>query len=138
MSERPGTDIEPALPPARGRPDQTELREYLLLLPRFVQLLWRLTRDPRVPARSKATLLLLGGYLALPFDIVPDFIPVAGQIDDIMVIAFALDQIVNRVPPEIVREHWDGDGDVLEIIKEILDISTAFIPARLKKRFGSR
>lgn len=138
MSERPGTEIEPVPPPARGRPDQTELREYLLLLPRFVQLLWRLTRDPRVPARSKATLLLLGGYLALPFDIVPDFIPVAGQIDDIMVIAFALDQIVNRVPPEIVREHWDGDGDVLEIIKEILDISTAFIPARLKKRFGSR
>lgn len=138
MSERPGTQIDPVMPPVGEKPDQTELREYLLLLPRFVQLLWRLTRDPRVPARSKATLLLLGGYLALPFDIVPDFIPVAGQIDDIMVIAFALDQIVNRVPPEIVREHWDGDGDVLEIIKEILDISTAFIPARLKKRFGSR
>jgi uncharacterized membrane protein YkvA (DUF1232 family) len=134
---RPGTEMEPLLPPKR-RPDQTEMREYLLLVPRFVQLLWRLTRDPRVPARSKATLLLLGGYLALPFDIIPDFIPVAGQMDDLMVIAFALDQMINRVPPEVVREHWDGDGDVLEIVKEILDISTAFIPARLKKRFGSR
>ena len=137
MSQRPGTDIEPSLP-SRERPSQTEMREYLLLVPRFVQLLWRLTRDPRVPARSKATLLLLGGYLALPFDIIPDFIPVAGQMDDLMVIAFALDQMINRVPPEVVREHWDGDGDVLEIVKEILDISTAFIPARLKKRFGSR
>ena len=137
MTQRPGTDIEPS-PPSRGRPSQTEMREYLLLAPRFVQLLWRLTRDPRVPARSKATLLLLGGYLALPFDIIPDFIPVAGQMDDLMVIAFALDQMINRVPPEVVREHWDGDGDVLEIVKEILDISTAFIPARLKKRFGSR
>ena len=137
MTQRPGTDIEPSLPP-RGRPTQTEMREYLLLVPRFVQLLWRLTRDPRVPARSKATLLLLGGYLALPFDIIPDFIPVAGQMDDLMVIAFALDQMINRVPPEVVREHWDGDGDVLEIVKETLDISTAFIPARLKKRFGSR
>ena len=137
MSRSPGTDIEP-VEPSKRRPDQTEMREYLLLVPRFVQLLWRLTRDPRVPARSKATLLLLGGYLALPFDIIPDFIPVAGQMDDLMVIAFALDQMINRVPPEVVREHWDGDGDVLEIVKEILDISTAFIPARLKKRFGSR
>ena len=137
MSRSPGTEIEP-IESSRGRPDQTEMREYLLLVPRFVQLLWRLTRDPRVPARSKATLLLLGGYLALPFDIIPDFIPVAGQMDDLMVIAFALDQMINRVPPEVVREHWDGDGDVLEIVKEILDISTAFIPARLKKRFGSR
>lgn len=135
MSQQPGTDIEPVKP---SPPSQTELKEYLLLVPRFVQLLWRLTRDPRVPARSKATLLLLGGYLALPFDLIPDFIPGAGQLDDVVVVAFALDQIINRVPPEIVREHWDGDGDVLEIVKEILDISTAFIPARLKKRFGAR
>lgn len=135
MSHQPGTDIEPTTP---SRPGQTELKEYMLLVPRLVQLLWRLTRDPRVPARSKATLFLLAGYLALPFDIIPDFIPVAGQVDDLMVIAFALDQMVNRVPPEVVREHWDGDGDILEIVKEILDISTAFIPARLKKRFGAR
>ena len=135
MSSSPGTDIEPVAP---ERPGQTELREYLMLVPRFLQLLWRLTRDPRVPARSKATLFLLAGYLALPFDIIPDFIPGAGQIDDLMVLAFALDQMINRVPPEVVREHWDGDGDVLEIVKEVLDISTGFIPARLKKRFGSR
>ena len=135
MSRSPGTEIESA---PRPRPGQTELREYLFLVPRFVQLLWRLTRDPRVPARSKALLFILAGYLALPFDVIPDFIPAVGQIDDLMVIAFALDQMVSRVPPDVVREHWDGDGDVLEIVKEILDISTAFIPARLKKRFGAR
>jgi uncharacterized membrane protein YkvA (DUF1232 family) len=135
MSETPSTDIEPYQPEGKG---PTELREYLLLVPRLLQLLWRLTRDPRVPARSKATLFILAGYLALPFDIIPDFIPGLGHIDDLMVIAFALDQIINRVPPEVVQEHWDGDGDVLQIVQEILDISTAFIPERLKKRFGSR
>ena len=50
----------------------------------------------------------------------------------------AMELCDGAAPPEVVREHWDGDGDVLEIVKEILDISTGFIPARLKKRFGSR
>ena len=114
---------------------QTQLKEYLMFAPRLVKLIWRLARDPRVPARSKATLLLLGGYLASPVDIIPDFIPGLGHVDDLVIAAFALDQMLNRVDPEIVREHWEGDDDVLQILKEILDISTAFVPSWLKKRF---
>jgi uncharacterized membrane protein YkvA (DUF1232 family) len=115
---------------------QTQLKEYLLLLPRLVKLLWRLVRDPRVPARSKATLLVVGGYLAFPLDVVPDFIPGIGQIDDLIMIAFALDQMLNRIPEDVVREHWEGDEDVLQILREILDITTAFVPGWLKKRFA--
>ncbi len=115
---------------------QTELKEYLLIAPRLLKLIWRLARDPRVPARNKATLLLLTGYLASPIDIVPDFIPGLGHLDDLVIAAFALDQILNRVPPEVVRDHWDGEEDVLQIVQEILDISTAFVPAWLKKRFA--
>jgi uncharacterized membrane protein YkvA (DUF1232 family) len=117
---------------------QTQLREYLLLLPRLLQLLWRLVRDPRVPARIKATLLILGGYLALPIDVIPDFIPGIGQVDDLIMIAFVLDQMLNRVPDDVVREHWEGDDDVLEVIREILDITTAFVPGWLKNRFAGR
>lgn len=118
-------------------PRQTDLKEYLLLLPRLLKLLWKLTRDPRVPARSKAMLVLLGGYLASPVDLIPDFIPGVGQLDDIAIVAFALDQMLNRVPEDIVREHWEGDEDILQVVKEILDISTAFVPGWLRKRFNS-
>jgi len=115
---------------------QTKLKEYVLMAPRLVRLLWRLTRDPRVPARSKATLVLLGAYLASPVDLIPDFIPGLGQVDDLVIAAFALDQMLNRVPEDVIKEHWDGDEDLLQIVREILDIATAFIPGWLKQRFG--
>jgi uncharacterized membrane protein YkvA (DUF1232 family) len=115
---------------------QTQLKEYLLIAPRLLKLLWRLSRDPRVPARSKATLVILGAYIASPIDLIPDFLPGIGQLDDLVIVAFALDQMLNRVPEEVVRSHWDGDDDVLQIVREILDISTAFVPGWLKKRFS--
>ena len=135
----PGSrDLEPGARPTEARADQTSLKEYALLAPRLVKLVWNLARDPRVPARSKATLFMLAGYLVLPVDLIPDFIPGIGQADDLLVAAFALDQILNRVPDHVVREHWDGEDDVLDVVRQILDISTAFIPPWLKNRFGGR
>ena len=119
-----------------GVPPQTKLKEYALLVPNLGKLIWRLSRDPRVPARSKASLVLLGGYLVSPVELIPDFIPGVGQLDDIVVAAFVLDQMLNRVPAEIVREHWDGDRDVLELVQEVLDIATGFVPGWLKNRFS--
>lgn len=119
----------------RAPEDQkTQLKEYALLLPRLVKLVWNLARDPRVPARSKALLFMIGGYVASPMDIVPDFIPGLGQLDDVVLVAFVLDRIINRVPEEVLHEHWTGDRDVLEIVRQILDISTAFLPSWLKNR----
>ena len=119
MIERPGQP---------DRPDnETTLQELILLAPRLVRLIYKLLRDPRVPPRSKAILVLVAGYLLLPFDFVPDFIPVIGQADDLVLAAFALDQILNRVPDSIVREHWEGDEDVLAIVRQVLDISTTRI-----------
>jgi uncharacterized membrane protein YkvA (DUF1232 family) len=120
------------------KPAPTSLKEYALLVPRLARLVWRLSRDPRVPARTKATLFIVAGYLVSPVDVVPDFIPGIGQLDDLVILAFALDQMLNRVPDEVVREHWDGDEDVLEVVRQILDISTAYVPGWLKKRFSSR
>lgn len=121
-----------------GLPPQTKLKEYALLVPNLGKLMWRLVRDPRVPARSKASLLLLGGYLVSPVDLspIPDFIPGLGQLDEIVIAAFVLDQMLNRVPAEVVREHWDGDRDVLEVVQEVLDIATGFVPGWLKNRFS--
>ncbi|MFN2526207.1 MAG: YkvA family protein [Actinomycetota bacterium] len=130
--ERPETPRETG---AGTRPE-TALKEYVLLAPRLLKLVWRLVRDPRVPARSKASLVVLIGYIVLPIDVIPDFIPGLGQLDELVLTAFALDQILNRVPYEVVAEHWDGDEDILQVVREVLDLSTAFIPGWLKARFS--
>jgi uncharacterized membrane protein YkvA (DUF1232 family) len=132
------TPEDDALAPVTSKPAPTSLKEYALLVPRLARLVWRLSRDPRVPARSKATLFIIAGYLVSPVDVVPDFIPGIGQLDDLVILAFALDQMLNRVPDEVVRDHWDGDEDVLEVVRQVLDISTAYVPGWLKKRFSSR
>ena len=119
-----------------SRPEQsaqTSLREYALLAPRLVKLVFRLMRDSRIPSRSKAVLFILAGYLASPIDVIPDFIAGIGYVDDLIIAAFALDHILNRVPDEIVREHWDGDEDVLDIVRNVLDISSSLVPGWLKK-----
>jgi uncharacterized membrane protein YkvA (DUF1232 family) len=85
-------------------------------IPDCVVLCGRLLRDPRVPRRKKALLVALAGYLALPFDLVPDFIPVAGQLDDVMIVALVLRSFVRGGDEPIVREHWPGPENSLTIV----------------------
>jgi uncharacterized membrane protein YkvA (DUF1232 family) len=112
---------------------QTTLKEYVLIAPRLVKLVVRLMRDPRVPPRNKAVLVLVGCYLALPVDVIPDMIPGVGQLDDLVIAAFALDYMINQVPAEILREHWDGDEDVLELIRNIAEIAASLVPRWIKR-----
>jgi uncharacterized membrane protein YkvA (DUF1232 family) len=122
------------------RPDDdvaTRLADYALFAPRLAVLVFRLMRDRRVPPRPKAILVLMAAYLASPVDLIPDFLPGIGHVDDLVLAAFALDQILNRIPDQYVHEHWDGDEDVLQVVREILDISTAVVPDWLKKRLSA-
>ena len=75
-----------------------------------------LRRDPRVPRRRKLLLLAVVGYLALPLDLVPDFIPVVGQLDDAIVVAFVLRSFVRSSGEELIRELWPGPPQSLELI----------------------
>ena len=90
-------------------------RDVVRFIPDCVALVRDLLRDPRVPRRHKRLLGLLVGYLALPFDIVPDFIPVAGQLDDALMVALAL-RVVLRGSSELVREHWRGPESSLAVV----------------------
>lgn len=74
-------------------------------LPSYVRLVWALLRDPRVPKRHKSLLVLLAAYLVNPIDIIPDFIPVLGQLDDVAVILLVLDLFIHSAPKEVVDEH---------------------------------
>jgi uncharacterized membrane protein YkvA (DUF1232 family) len=91
-------------------------RELALLVPNLTRLFSGLMRDPRVPLRAKIVLGATALYLASPIDLVPDFIPIAGSLDDAIVAAFALRFVVRASSPEIVAEHWPGDPATLRRI----------------------
>jgi len=93
-------------------------RESLVtLIPRLAKFLWHLVKDPRVPWTVKAALAGLAAYLAVPIDIIPDWIPGAGYLDDALLVAFVVSYVLAKVPPEVVREHWGEDVQVLERLK---------------------
>jgi uncharacterized membrane protein YkvA (DUF1232 family) len=76
----------------------------------------RLLADPRVPRSRKLLLAASIGYLALPFDLVPDFIPVAGQLDDAIVVVLALRAVLREGGPELLAEHWPGPASSRDLV----------------------
>jgi uncharacterized membrane protein YkvA (DUF1232 family) len=89
------------------------------LIPDCVRLIARLVRDPRVPRRRKLLLAALAGYLALPFDLIPDFVPVAGQLDDVIIVAFVLRRFVQSSGESLIREHWPGPERSVELLLRV-------------------
>ena len=85
-------------------------------IPDCVVLLRRLLADDRVPRRRKLVLAGLAAYLAFPFDLVPDFIPVVGQLDDVIVAGLALRYALRSGGPSLIREHWSGPEASLNVV----------------------
>jgi len=85
-------------------------------VPDCIVLCRRLLSDARMPRRYRAVVIGLLGYLALPFDVVPDFIPVAGQLDDAIVVVLALRVILRGAGVELVEQHWPGPASSLALI----------------------
>ena len=79
----------------------------------------RLARDPRVPRRYKLMLLGVAAYLAMPIDLVPDFIPVAGQLDDAIIVSLALRGVLRAAGNELCAEHWPGSAGSLALVERL-------------------
>ena len=79
--------------------------DVLFHLPNLIRLYWRLLRDPRVYLWPKALLVGALAYVAFPFDLIPDFIPFVGEIDDLVILVVAARWFIQWCPPEVVREH---------------------------------
>lgn len=93
------------------RPKGSLLGEALRVLPDLLRLLRGLADDPTLPASIRIRLGLLVAYLALPFDLIPDFVPVLGYADDAIIVAAVLRSVVRRAGYDAVRRHWPGSED---------------------------
>jgi len=109
--------------------------EYLLFAPDLFHLLCKLSIDKDVPAKQKAKLAGAIAYFACPIDLIPEAIvgPV-GYIDDIALAAYVLDSIINNTGPAVVKKHWAGDQDVLEVIQHILEVADEMVGSGLWKK----
>jgi len=83
------------------------------LIPDCLVFVTRLIKDDRVQRRYKVLLAALVAYLAMPFDLVPDFIPVVGLLDDVIIVFLVLRAVVGKVSPEVAFEQWPGNPETL-------------------------
>jgi len=99
-------------------------------LPAYARLVWALARDPRVPMSQKAVLGALAAYLAFPLDIIPDFIPVIGQLDDIAVLVLGLDWFIRNAPPDVVEEHMARIAANADTLTKDIDAAGSLLAGR--------
>jgi len=102
--------------------NRAEARALARFVPDCLVLLRRLLADPRLPRRRKALLVLLVAYIATPIDLVPDFIPVAGQLDDAVLVALVLRSLARSDGGALVREHWPGPPSSLALVLRLAGV----------------
>ncbi|MEO5652643.1 MAG: YkvA family protein [Marmoricola sp.] len=108
--------------------EPTRLRDGVRLLPDVVRLVRRLAADPSLSRGLRWRLGLLLGYLVLPLDLVPDFIPVAGYADDILIVAWVLRSVVRAAGPEALERHWPGTPEGLAVIRRLAGVHQPITP----------
>ncbi len=98
---------------------KTLARELISLLPNLVRLFRGLLGDERVPRSSKALLVRGCWWLASPIDLLPEFLPGIGAIDDAVVAGLVLRHVVKRAGPDVVRDHWRGDPRTIRVLLRV-------------------
>ena len=109
------------------------LRDALLLIPNFLKLLYRLFKDARVPTAEKAMLIGAIAYIISPIDLIPDFIPFIGEVDDLYLTALIVLRLLNRTDNAVLREHWDGRGDLAGVVGKITRAAQYVLPKRVQR-----
>jgi uncharacterized membrane protein YkvA (DUF1232 family) len=107
---------------ARAHPETVGLRDALRLLPDLLRLLRRLLADGTLPTGVRVRVALLVAYLAMPFDLVPDVVPVLGYADDAVVVALVLRSVVRRAGAEALRRHWPGTSEGLTLVLRLAGV----------------
>lgn len=109
------------------------MKNLLMFLPNMLSLCGRLMTDARVPRTEK--LLFAGAiiYAITPLDLIPDMIPFVGQIDDVYLIALTLLRLINQTDERVVRDHWRGGGDIIQLVGAVADLAPRLLPKRVNR-----
>ncbi len=108
-----------------SRPKGGRLQEALRLMPDVLRLIRRLAADRSLPSGIRVRLGLLLTYLAFPIDLVPDFIPVVGYVDDAILVVIALRSVMRKAGPESLECHWPGTPEGLGALMRVVGLRTA-------------
>ena len=112
---------------------RSRMTNLLLFIPNMLVLCARLMVDPRVPARER--LLVAGAivYAVIPFDFIPDMLPFVGQVDDAYLISMSLLRLMTVTDARVVREHWRGGGDVVELVGSVAMLASKLLPPKIRR-----
>ena len=110
----------------------------LMVIPNRLLLSARLMVDPRVPAKER--LLVAGAilYAFLPLDFIPDMLPFIGQVDDAYLVSLTLLRLMTVTDPRVVREHWRGGGDVVELVGATALLAGKLLPKKIRRVLTSQ
>ena len=137
-SRRPAAEAaaEPVLEPMQRTGAKKTVSNTLKQLPNFFRLLYGLLTDKRVPRVDKLMVAGAIAYILLPMDLVPDFIPFLGEVDDLFVIIMAVQRLINNAGRRVVDDHWMGEPDELSSLnlQQILMAAAFFLPRRVRRR----
>jgi uncharacterized membrane protein YkvA (DUF1232 family) len=114
------------------------IKNLLLFIPNLILLCIRLMRDSRVSGTDRALVAAAVIYAIIPLDLIPDMIPFVGQIDDLYLIALTLMRLLDRADRRLVREHWNGGGDVVELVESMVTITSKLLPKRIRRVLTAR
>lgn len=117
---------------------KSRMRNLLMFLPNLVKLFGRLLTDKRVPATEKVLVVGAIAYVIMPFDFIPDFIPFAGQVDDLYLVALTVLRLLSRTDEKVLQEHWSGGGNLASLAESITNIAPMLLPQRVSRILSSK
>lgn len=110
---------------------------YIAAAPDFFHLLCKLLADKRVPAKNK---VYIGGailYFLSPIDIITDAIPGIGIADDVVIAVNVIKSLLESVDEDVIKEHWAGDGDIIALLEQLLDMADIIFGKGVLKKIKS-
>lgn len=107
-------------------------KQVIMLVPNLLKLAYRLLRDHRIPAIEKIIFILMIGYVLFPLDLVPDLVPLAGQVDDVLLAALGLQRLLNAAGFEVASQNWEGSPVLLQLVYRVLNNLLFFLPPGIK------
>jgi uncharacterized membrane protein YkvA (DUF1232 family) len=114
------------------------MKNLLMFLPNMIALSGKLMTDRRVSTTDKVLFAGAILYAVMPLDLIPDMLPFVGQIDDAYLIALTLLRLINHTDENVLREHWRGGGDVVQLAQSIASLAPRLLPKRVQRVLSSQ